>query len=171
MRGFIAHRYNNHNNVNMPLCHFTIFSLHFPFTVVKTHSTTNFLRGFDLKIPNINTKPTKFSNSAPTIKYIKQLSKIHDHGAQQPKESQIDCEKITKVGVYLNLGLFIGKLGVGIYSNSSAMIADAIHYFSKHFSFRLCDFLGCAPTHKPSTKNSLTGTSFKSMNNIHIRCI
>lgn len=64
--------------------------------------------------------------------------------------SQEDCENITKLGVYSNLGLFFIKIAAGVYTGSSAMIADAIHSFSDLAS-DFATFWAVRHSHKPKS--------------------
>lgn len=57
----------------------------------------------------------------------------HDHDHQQFEQSQADkaeADRVTWIGVAVNLLLSVGKLGVGITAHSSALVADAGHSLS-----------------------------------------
>ena len=40
------------------------------------------------------------------------------------------CEQVTKQGMWTNAALVLGKGAAGIYGNSQALIADAVHSLS-----------------------------------------
>jgi hypothetical protein len=61
------------------------------------------------------------------------------HQQQQQSDSIIhadtsDADRVTWIGVWINLLLSVGKLGIGITSHSSVLVADAGHSLSDLFS-------------------------------------
>ena len=60
------------------------------------------------------------------------LTNSHDHSHQQALASASDkaeADRVTWIGVAVNLLLSVGKLCIGITSHSSALVADAAHFF------------------------------------------